>query len=144
MVGGEGISAALALQNGLRFRRPSHRANARSPSPLSRGGMKQRKTHPMHKRDQVRRMRPRDWLAPPKDKRNDLARRARCDLLGSFRHCTDKRCRRARWCAGNDPRAWQGETLEIEIEIERGRHQDAAQRNRDTGRYYLLEAVMMP
>jgi hypothetical protein len=50
--------------------------------------MKQRKTHPMHKRDQVRRMRPRDWLAPPKDKRNDLARRARCDLLGSFRHCT--------------------------------------------------------
>jgi hypothetical protein len=45
---------------------------------------------------------------------------------------------------GQRPAGMQGETLEIEIEIERGRPQDAAQRNRDTGRYYLLEAVMMP
>ena len=29
----------------------------------------------MHKRDQVRRMQPRDWLALPKDKRNNLVRR---------------------------------------------------------------------
>jgi len=50
-------------------------------------------------------MQPRDWLALPKDKRNDLVRRAQCDLLGSFRFCTDKDCRRARWCAGSDPRA---------------------------------------
>jgi hypothetical protein len=81
------------------------------PSPPSRGGMKGR-LNPMHKRDQVSRMRPRDWLALAKDKRKDLARRAQCDLLGSFRHCTDKRCRRARWCAGGDPwsckdRLWQ-------------------------------------
>jgi hypothetical protein len=59
----------------------------------------------MHKRDQVRRMRPHDWLAAPKDQRNDFVRRAQCDLLGSFRHCAHKRCRRARWCAGSDPRA---------------------------------------
>jgi hypothetical protein len=33
-----------------------------------------------------------------------LARRAQCDLLGSFRHCADKKCRRARTCRGDaDP-----------------------------------------
>jgi hypothetical protein len=46
-----------------------------------------------------------DWLALSKDERNGLSRRAQCDLLGSFRHCADKNCRRARWCAGSDPRA---------------------------------------
>jgi hypothetical protein len=46
-----------------------------------------------------------DRLALSKDERNDLVRRAQCDLLGSFRHCADKRCRRARWCASGDPRA---------------------------------------
>ena len=44
-----------------------------------------------------------DWLALSKNERNDLVRRAQCDLYGSFRHCTDKRCQRARWCAGSDP-----------------------------------------
>jgi hypothetical protein len=37
--------------------------------------------------------------------RVDLIRRAQCDLLGSFRACADKRCRRARTCRGDDPRA---------------------------------------
>jgi hypothetical protein len=38
--GGLGVDASLASQNNRPLRRPSHRANARSPSPLSRGGMK--------------------------------------------------------------------------------------------------------
>jgi hypothetical protein len=42
--------------------------------------------------------------ALPAPKRADLARRAQCDLLGSFRYCTNKRCRRARSCS-DDPRA---------------------------------------
>jgi hypothetical protein len=50
-------------------------------------------------------MRLRDWQALPTKERNDLVRRAQCDLLGSFRHCADKSCRRARWCASSDPRA---------------------------------------
>jgi len=59
----------------------------------------------LHKRDQVARMRLRDWEALSKKERNDLVRRTQCDLLGSFRHCADRRCRRARWCASSDPRA---------------------------------------
>jgi hypothetical protein len=46
-----------------------------------------------------------DWRALPRDKRNDLARRAQCDLLEAFRCCANKRCRRDRWCAGADPRS---------------------------------------
>jgi hypothetical protein len=42
-----------------------------------------------------------EWQALPRDKRADLAKRAQCDLLGSFRHCTKKRCRRARSCFGD-------------------------------------------
>jgi hypothetical protein len=41
--GGASVSAALALQNELRFRRPSHRANARSPLPAV-AGRDERKT----------------------------------------------------------------------------------------------------
>ncbi len=57
----------------------------------------------MHKRQHVSRMKLEDLLALAKNARNDLVRRVQCDLLGSFRHCTNKRCRRERWCAGSDP-----------------------------------------
>ena len=43
------------------------------------------------------------WLARPLRVRIDLIRRAQCDLLGSFRCCADKRCRRHRTCCGDDP-----------------------------------------
>ena len=35
------------------------------------------------------------WQAVPFLKRIALVRRAQCDLLGSFRFCADKKCRRA-------------------------------------------------
>jgi hypothetical protein len=41
------------------------------------------------------------WQALPRAKRHDLARRGQCDVLGSFRLCTNKRCRRARTCSGD-------------------------------------------
>jgi hypothetical protein len=44
------------------------------------------------------------WLALPRGERHDLARRGQCDVLGSFRFCTNKRCLRARSCRG-DPNA---------------------------------------
>jgi hypothetical protein len=55
-----------------------------------------------------------EWRALPRDKRSELAKRAQCDLLGSFRFCTSKMCRRARSCSGDDPNAcvtklWQRE-----------------------------------
>jgi hypothetical protein len=43
------------------------------------------------------------WRALPRKAREDLATRAQCDLFGSFRHCRNKRCLRARTCCGNDP-----------------------------------------
>ena len=46
-----------------------------------------------------------EWLARPSRVRNDLVRRAQCDLLGSFRFCTKKPCRRQRTCCGDDPGA---------------------------------------
>jgi hypothetical protein len=46
-----------------------------------------------------------EWLACPLQARIDLVWRAQCDLLGSFRFCANKRCRRARTCCGNDPEA---------------------------------------
>ncbi len=53
-----------------------------------------------------------EWRALPHPQRHDLARRAVCDLLGSFRHCTNKRCRRARSCCGVPDicleRLWRG------------------------------------
>ena len=53
-----------------------------------------------------------EWRALSHEKRDELARRAQCDLLGSFRFCINKRCRRARSCAAADPgacaqRLWQ-------------------------------------
>ena len=41
------------------------------------------------------------WRALPHNKRRDLAMRAQCDLMGSFRHCKHKLCRRARTCSGD-------------------------------------------
>jgi hypothetical protein len=32
-----------------------------------------------------------------------LVWRAQCDLLGSFRYCANRRCRRERTCCANDP-----------------------------------------
>jgi hypothetical protein len=46
-----------------------------------------------------------EWLAVPFGKRMALVWRAQCDLLGSFRFCTKKRCRRERTCCGDDPQA---------------------------------------
>jgi hypothetical protein len=46
-----------------------------------------------------------EWLARPSRVRNDLVRRAQCDLLGSFRFCTKKPCRRERTCCSDDPGA---------------------------------------
>jgi hypothetical protein len=43
------------------------------------------------------------WQALPRKTREDLAKRAQCDLFGSFRHCRNKRCLRARTCCGDDP-----------------------------------------
>ncbi len=45
------------------------------------------------------------WRALPRLTRYDLARRAQCDLLGSFRFCTNKMCKRARSCSGREPDA---------------------------------------
>ena len=51
-----------------------------------------------------------EWLARPSRARTDLIRRAQCDLLGSFRFCAKKPCRRQRTCCGDDPGAC-GHTL---------------------------------
>jgi len=46
-----------------------------------------------------------EWLAVPFRKRIPLVWRGQCDLLGSFRFCANKRCRRERTCCGDDPQA---------------------------------------
>ncbi len=56
------------------------------------------------KHDYPGRLTAQQWQALPLAKRRALARRAQCDLLGSFRHCRNKRCRRARTCCA-DPLA---------------------------------------
>ena len=43
------------------------------------------------------------WLARPSRARTQLVRRAQCDLLGSFRFCSNKPCLRERTCCGDDP-----------------------------------------
>jgi hypothetical protein len=43
-----------------------------------------------------------EWLQVPFLKRIPWVRRAQCDLLGSFRFCAKKRCRRERTCSGDD------------------------------------------
>ena len=44
-----------------------------------------------------------EWLMIPWRERTRLIWRAQADLLGSFRYCTDKRCRRRRLCVSDDP-----------------------------------------
>jgi hypothetical protein len=48
-----------------------------------------------------------EWLALPFRERAPLVWRAQCDLLGSFRFCGKKQCRRARRCCAADPRGCQ-------------------------------------
>ena len=55
----------------------------------------------MPKRNYPGRLTHEQWLALPHNKRRDLAMRAQCDLMGSFRHCKHKLCRRARTCSGD-------------------------------------------
>jgi hypothetical protein len=58
---------------------------------------------PKPKRDYPGRLTLDQWRALPSAKRHDLAMRAQCDVLGSFRYCTNKKCRRARSCSSGDP-----------------------------------------
>jgi hypothetical protein len=44
-----------------------------------------------------------EWLKVPFIERITLIWRAQSDLMGSFRFCAKKRCRRARSCCGDDP-----------------------------------------
>jgi len=44
-----------------------------------------------------------EWLVIPWGERIALIARAQADLLGSFRYCTDKPCRRHRRCVSDDP-----------------------------------------
>ncbi len=44
-----------------------------------------------------------EWLAIPFRQRIRWVWRAQADLLGSFRSCTDKRCRRHRMCCSDEP-----------------------------------------
>jgi hypothetical protein len=62
---------------------------------------------PMHtgKRSFPGRLTLEEWLAVPFRQRIALVRRAQCDLLGSFRFCAKKQCRRERTCHGDDPEA---------------------------------------
>jgi hypothetical protein len=48
-----------------------------------------------------------EWLALPFGERASLVWRAQCDLLGSFRFCSEKRCRRERTCCAAEPQACQ-------------------------------------
>ena len=53
------------------------------------------------KRDYPGRLTVEQWRALPREKRYEMARRAQSDLLGSFRYCTHKICRRTRTCSGD-------------------------------------------
>ena len=90
-------------------KRPSHRARARSPLPAIAGrddnGLTQEKNLHIGKRSFPGRLTLEEWLAVPFRERMPLVWRAQCDLLGSFRFCTNKRCRRERTCCGDDPQA---------------------------------------
>ena len=44
-----------------------------------------------------------EWLALPWRARMKSIGRAQADLIGSFRYCADKRCRRHRMCVSDDP-----------------------------------------
>ena len=59
----------------------------------------------MLKSDYPGRLTREQWRALPRATRYDMTQRARCDLLGSFRFCSNKTCRRARSCSSGDPNA---------------------------------------
>jgi len=44
-----------------------------------------------------------EWRALPKEQRHLLVRQAQCNLLGSFRHCRNKLCKRSRACSSKNP-----------------------------------------
>jgi hypothetical protein len=72
-----------------------------SPRVRGEGAMRSRKERRMPKPKYPRGLTHEQWLALPQNKRRDLTMRARCDLMGSFRHCKHKLCRRARTCSGD-------------------------------------------
>ena len=55
----------------------------------------------MRKRIYPGRLTREEWRALTRSERYKLVTRAQCDLLGSFRYCTNKTCRRARTCSGD-------------------------------------------
>jgi hypothetical protein len=80
----------------------------RRPSPPQAGGGKRKRAAreeedgtAMNKRCFPGRLTLEEWLAAPLLDRIDLIWRAQCDLLGSFRYCANKRCRRQRTCGGD-------------------------------------------
>jgi len=72
---------------------------------VTKRGSKAMKGRPQTKRSFPGRLTLEQWLARSWHARSDLVRRAQCDLLGSFRRCADKRCRRQRTCRGEDSQA---------------------------------------
>lgn len=62
----------------------------------------------MRKKNYPGRLTREEWLALPKSKRHEIAKRAQCDLYQLFKLCTKKICRRARSCCG-DPAACEHE-----------------------------------
>jgi hypothetical protein len=102
--GGEGLGVGGLLVTDFMdeiFRRP--------PTPEARAAKDKEASLP--KRNYPGRRTLTEWRALPVDDRRDLTRRAQCDLLGAWRHCTNKRCRRVRSCSGDSwtcvERAWK-------------------------------------
>jgi len=60
---------------------------------------------PIGKRSFPGRLTLEEWLVLSFRERVPLIWRAQADLLGSFRFCAKKRCRRLRACCGDDPKA---------------------------------------
>jgi hypothetical protein len=104
-----GLDPAIhgASQNTYAFQ--LHSAIPRGPPGQARWRRKERcktmKGKPVGTRSFPGRLTLEEWLARPSRVRNDLVRRAQCDLLGSFRFCARKPCRRERTCCGDDPGA---------------------------------------
>ena len=57
----------------------------------------------MPKRDYPGSLTRSEWRALPKEQRHRLVRQAQCDLLGSFRYCRNKLCKRRRSCSSKNP-----------------------------------------
>ncbi len=62
----------------------------------------------MPKRNYPGRLTREQWLALPRAKRHDLARRGQCDVLGPFRLCTNKGAAARRHAAAIRPPAIRG------------------------------------